>query len=318
MKSKNPVFETSLACLQHPLTLLSIVVLLLNDHILKVVSPSWLTGKISDFAGLFFFPFIVAAGLSFALAKFNLSRQRIGQIAFGIVTIWFVLLKTFPFINSLTERFASLFIGAPARLIMDWTDLIALISMWPAWMMWKQPRIIKPSRFAYAILTIGMLATLATSPKEPTIYSVTDLSITKDGILYAADKDGCKEEWFPVAVSKDGGLTWELDYKDEHMQDIDPKTYPVEDCFLGDSLRICYRVTGKHQLEIANDSYGGEINWQEVFDSNDLKVKARDLLIISWEGKEYLIVAIGEAGILRRELPYGNWENIKVLGAGTW
>ena len=59
MKSKNPAFENSLACLQHPLTLLSIAILLLNDHVLKVVSPSWLTGKLSDFAGLFFFPIIV-------------------------------------------------------------------------------------------------------------------------------------------------------------------------------------------------------------------------------------------------------------------
>jgi hypothetical protein len=55
--------------------------------------------------------------------------------------------------------------------------------------------------------------------------------------------------------------------------------------------------------------------WFSVFDSSDLVVKAYDMLIISWEGKDYLIVAVGESGILRRELPRGNWEIIGVLRA---
>ena len=101
MNIKNENILNSLRCLQHPVTWLSIALLVVNDHILKVVYPSWITGKLSDFAGLFFFPFIVAAGLSFLLSKYKISSSRIGLLAFGIVGIWFALLKTYYLILSI-------------------------------------------------------------------------------------------------------------------------------------------------------------------------------------------------------------------------
>ncbi|MBI5933707.1 MAG: hypothetical protein HY867_08360 [Chloroflexi bacterium] len=314
MKSRNPAFENSLACLQHPLTLLSIAVLLLNDHVLKIVAPSWLTGKISDFAGLFFFPFIVAAGLSLIFSKLNLTRQRIGQITFGLVAIWFTLLKTVPFVNLLTADIASLFIGAPARLILDPTDLMALIILYPAWMIWNQPRSIKLTKFAYLALSIGAFAVMATSPREATVYSVTDLNVTKDGIVYATDKENYGERP-PIAISKDGGQTWELSFEEKDAKNIDQKTYPISLCYRVDFSRNCYRIKSNRQFEITSDDDSGEKNWFLVFDSNDLVVKATDMAIVSWEGKDYLLVAIGEGGILRRELLHGGWEIIEVLGA---
>ncbi len=93
-------------------------------------------GETQRFRGLFFFPFIVAAGLSLVLSKFDLSQQRIGQIAFGVVAVWFVLLKTSPSVNMLTAQFASVFIGAPAQIILDPTDLLALVVLLPGWKLW--------------------------------------------------------------------------------------------------------------------------------------------------------------------------------------
>lgn len=46
----------------HPVALAGLVVLLLNDHVLKAAAPSWVTGKLSDVAGLAFFPFLLLAG----------------------------------------------------------------------------------------------------------------------------------------------------------------------------------------------------------------------------------------------------------------
>ncbi|WP_322801274.1 hypothetical protein [Thermoflexus sp.] len=43
----------------HPAVLLSVLVRLLNDHLLIAHFPSFWTGKLSDFAGLFFAPFLV-------------------------------------------------------------------------------------------------------------------------------------------------------------------------------------------------------------------------------------------------------------------
>ena len=46
--------------MSHPLTLLSILVLFINDHVLRIYWPSWVTGKIGDFAWLYFAPFTLA------------------------------------------------------------------------------------------------------------------------------------------------------------------------------------------------------------------------------------------------------------------
>jgi hypothetical protein len=44
--------ERTLAWLGHPVTLLSLVLLLVNDHLLKDAYPGLATGKLSDLAGL--------------------------------------------------------------------------------------------------------------------------------------------------------------------------------------------------------------------------------------------------------------------------
>lgn len=62
--NKSSSLSISLRCLSHPITFLSICLLLLNDHVLKQIAPSHLTGKLSDFAGLFFFPFLLAIVIS--------------------------------------------------------------------------------------------------------------------------------------------------------------------------------------------------------------------------------------------------------------
>ena len=48
--------------LLHPAVAISIAVLVINDHWLKATAPSWWTGKLSDLAGMVFFP-LIAAGL---------------------------------------------------------------------------------------------------------------------------------------------------------------------------------------------------------------------------------------------------------------
>src|SRR4051812_25547573 len=48
-------------------TVVVLAVLLVNDHVLKVMVPSWLTGKLSDFAGLYCLPFALLAATFVAL-----------------------------------------------------------------------------------------------------------------------------------------------------------------------------------------------------------------------------------------------------------
>jgi hypothetical protein len=52
----------------HPLPLVALVILVVNDHWLKGASvlPTELTGKLSDFAGLLYFPLFLTAALRWA------------------------------------------------------------------------------------------------------------------------------------------------------------------------------------------------------------------------------------------------------------
>ena len=63
----------------HPWPLLAMLMLGINDHLLKGSGwlPGWVTGKLSDFAGLFWFPLFVTALLDTLLyVAFRLSRGR--------------------------------------------------------------------------------------------------------------------------------------------------------------------------------------------------------------------------------------------------
>ena len=306
MNIKNEIVQNSLRCLQHPATWLSIALLLVNDHILKVVCPSWITGKLSDFAGLFFFPFILAAGLSFLLSKYNVPSVKVGQIAFGFVGIWFILLKTIPSMNILTTDLSSLLLGSPTKFVMDPTDLIALLAMVPAWMIWRQPSPIKPTSAAYAALIFGSLAVIATSPVQWIVESVTNLEYYQDGIVYAADVRKRENNKYPVAVSIDGGSTWE---ESTDVNSIELKSLPVTDC--GRLYpEICYRLTRIGELE----QLGPEGEWVRV---EEVYRDGYDMILFDWNEEEYVIVAIGLYGIMRRELPDGEWESIHVLWAST-
>lgn len=64
--------------LVHPVALVAIVVLVVNDHWGKAAFPGLLTGKLSDFAGLLFFPLFLQAGVELGLSAAR--RPRTGSL----------------------------------------------------------------------------------------------------------------------------------------------------------------------------------------------------------------------------------------------
>jgi hypothetical protein len=103
-----------------PLPVLAAIVLALNDHVLKGarVFPGWLTGKLSDVAGLFFFPVLLFA-LSCALL--GTPRRRTPRAAFlaCVTGLVFVAVKVLPAANALARR-------ALGDIALDPSDLLAL------------------------------------------------------------------------------------------------------------------------------------------------------------------------------------------------
>ncbi|NUQ77337.1 MAG: hypothetical protein HUU21_27695, partial [Polyangiaceae bacterium] len=92
--------------LAHPLPIAAVVVLAVNDHLLKGagILPGWVTGKLSDIAGLFFFPVLLAAvgrGIARALHKNDAPlRASLAVVAPLVTGIGFAAVKLSAFVNA--------------------------------------------------------------------------------------------------------------------------------------------------------------------------------------------------------------------------
>jgi hypothetical protein len=119
--------------LLHPVALAAIAVLLVNDHVLKDAYPGWATGKLSDVAGLVFFPLLLAmilpirtaigaTGLAFAAVKLWEPANGAGEWVMGAIR-WPL------------DAVTTLSLPALARvdIVRDPTDLLALPSLAAAW-----------------------------------------------------------------------------------------------------------------------------------------------------------------------------------------
>jgi hypothetical protein len=65
---------------------LAIAILLVNDHVLKHAVPGFVTGKISDMAGMFAFP-LIAVSILDVIAPPKLRPVRIGPVLVVLLTV---------------------------------------------------------------------------------------------------------------------------------------------------------------------------------------------------------------------------------------
>ncbi|MFD2284789.1 hypothetical protein GJU39_12400 [Pedobacter petrophilus] len=139
--------------LLHPIFLLSIILLLTNDFFLKAYFHNELTGKLSDFAGLFAFPFFWSA----------VFPKRINFIHLSTVII-FLFWKSGhsqPLIN-----FINLF-GFQTFRTVDYTDYIAFISVLASYITFFKPPFAtsRPSIIRFIAL-ISIFAFVATTQER--------------------------------------------------------------------------------------------------------------------------------------------------------
>jgi hypothetical protein len=152
--------------LLHPVALVALVLLVLNDHVLKSAYPGLVTGKLSDAAGLTVFPLflhaLLEAGFRVTGASFTRWSRTAALGGAAITAFGFALVKG-------SERGADLFrngLGAvqclpyafsgldpaacQARVVRDATDLWALpfafVSVWLVGLrQWKESPSSTPS-----------------------------------------------------------------------------------------------------------------------------------------------------------------------------
>jgi hypothetical protein len=106
--------------LLHPLFLCSLLLLLLNDHWWKQEYPNLLTGKLSDFTGIFV--------LTLLLQQFFPGKKT--MIYTGI-TLFFIYWKS-PLSQPLID-WCNYALLLPVVRVVDYTDLLALVVLWPAY-----------------------------------------------------------------------------------------------------------------------------------------------------------------------------------------
>lgn len=134
------------AGLLHPVALLALGLLIVNDRLLKHSHPGWLTGKLSDVSGLCFFPLLLLAMVEwcrFAAGVRRWHTPRWGAPAAALTTgLMFSLINLSPvaggaYVRALRALWRLLGQHGMAASVAHWVDpgdLIALPALWvPVW-----------------------------------------------------------------------------------------------------------------------------------------------------------------------------------------
>lgn len=143
MSTKHPLL--------HPVSLAAIALLVVNDHVLKAAWPGLVTGKLSDVAGMIFFPLLLAAVAQ--QVRPGLPLRRTVHVSAVLTALVFAAIKVWPLagdayrvgLAGLQWPFRALWALvhghglpslAPVMLTRDATDLVAipavLIAVWLA------------------------------------------------------------------------------------------------------------------------------------------------------------------------------------------
>ncbi len=249
--NQNKAFLRALALLAHPLSLGAVILLLINDHLLRLWWPSWLTGKLGDLAWLYVMPLALAALLALLLPRrWQRQEQWVGGLAFGLVGVIFVLAKTAPAGQRLVARLAESLFGFPVRITPDPTDLIALVALALGIWQWYRPGVtLRPHLRGSIVLPLVALLTMA------------NMAAPDDGItcLFDGEEGVVAVSHYRSYTSADGGLSWQDEAASYGSCPPAAELQVVPDPLNPDHQ---YRYTPGVAIEESND--GGQ-TWQAVY-----------------------------------------------------
>ncbi|MEU5783692.1 hypothetical protein [Micromonospora lupini] len=326
---------TTLSWLCHPATLLALVVLVVNDHLLKAAFPGLVTGKLSDVAGLVLAPPLVAVLLTLLVPR--LPARAAALVGLVVVGAGFVVVKSSGYAAELASSAWTALAGS-SLVRADWTDLLTLPALALAWWSWTRART-RPVRHRTArlvrllvVLPPAVLAVAATSAAWfPYALGTTTLdghpAISVGGgsgdASYWPD-DPADGQW---AVSNDGATTWR-NANDDETGRLDSQDSSRQKACAPDDSRRCYRVVTGHLRVEQSDDAG--VTWQVAWEVADARrdelarrypahgdvrrhFSSRELVVYPHVGGHEVLVANGRDGFLRR-LSDGEWRRDGFLG----
>ena len=264
----------ALGWLAHPATIASVIVLVVNDHLLKPTYGTWWTGKLSDVAGLVFAPALLAVAVSLCAPRVRM--RALIPAAIATVGLGFAVVKTTA-AGAAAASAAWTAIAGPSVVLRDPTDLLAIPALAVAWVIARRtverqataaapPENPGPRQRAGAflrwgvVLPLAVLATAATS-ESPDDPSATEIAVV-DSVLVAGITDG-----YDVWTTSTDGVTWVEVPSDQAALQKD-----LVDSAGGTATRACVKtdpdtcfraVPGRLAVEMSLD--GGEaweIDWE--------------------------------------------------------
>ncbi|MFG3437714.1 hypothetical protein ACGF0J_10785 [Nonomuraea sp. NPDC047897] len=323
-----------LAWLCHPATVVATVVLLLNDHLLKHAHPGFVTGKLSDVAGLVVAPALVALVLA-----------RRADLAATLTTgALFTLVKTTETGAQAASHLWTLLAG-PSRVLADPTDLLALPALALAW--WVRGRTLgprprpQPGRWRpvaerWRVVAGAPLAVVAVTATSAYALPSAAVAVRVEGervvvltdLLQAGDS-------VTGLVSADGGRTWREEAVTVPGAGPSPgagHTRPTEAmsaACVPFQPRRCYRVVpGPPAVEQSDD---GGATWHPSWELSEGRtevlvrtypnadrssLRPRGLAVQPRPGGHVVVVACGAAGIVVRDVS-GGWRLVGWPVEGT-
>ncbi|MEV0613623.1 hypothetical protein AB0I81_09890 [Nonomuraea sp. NPDC050404] len=303
------------------------LVLLVNDHLLKTAWPGPVTGKLSDLAGLVVAPALV-----------SLLFWRRADLAATVLTgVLFALVKSTE-TGAEVASHAWTLVAGPSRVLADPTDLLALPALALAWWVRRRSLDHPPSARWRIVVTVplALLSVVATSADPnasgtPPITPVTDsrpyadtVEVRPDGRINVHTADGTS------LGSYDGGLTW----WPTNGSQLKPGQSAM--CVPGQATR-CYQVV-KGRLAVEQSDDGGHTwrpSWQASQDDlermtrtydldgaagrDDGRLSSTSLGVQARPGGHVVVVANGLDGILVRDVSGAwrrvGWPHVELAGA---
>jgi len=231
-------------------------------------------------------------------------------------------------VNALAEQAFGVLLG-PVQIVRDPSDLLAVVVLWPAWLLWKRVELSntsnRMSRFYFLPLVLAAFATAATQCIQ--IPNIVRLVVDNNNI-YALSP------WEKYFTSKDG-LNWERIWDDELSPNVVEQLQqdvqlPLTLC-LPEDRQVCYKIAGNEQVEESLD--GGktwDVAWKiPVGRRRFMERKAGgglfgicgkildpgpyDMVLIGSEGSRVLFASGNEGVLIRNE--DGTFSRHNVLGA---
>ena len=203
----NTAFRRSALAISDPVVIGAILLMLLNDHVLKHLWTSWWTGKLSDVTWVVFAPVLVALLISWVVPWGAPRQPRIvALLSFGMVGIAYGLFNQFQGFHDLSLRALSAMTGEEVVIQRDATDNLTLPGLVVGWWVWWRQDTGQSLRrlrrgLGSVVAVIAVLAMIG-SQGSPNDYGITFVA------YHGGSLSGITAEYRDAYVSDSDGLTW--------------------------------------------------------------------------------------------------------------